>query len=707
MSNARAQRKVSVPVIDLFAGPGGLGEGFSALEHERLGFDVVLSVEKDPAAHSTLLLRSFLRQLRECRDRERYYAYVRGELTLEELFGAFPDEAAEARSRCLHLEMAPRTTPRVYAHLERALGGVETWVLVGGPPCQAYSVVGRSRLSRLDRGTFEQSEKHVLYREYLRILARYLPPVFVMENVQGLLSATYGGASTFARMISDLSSPTVAVREAVNGRTPLTRRGAEYSILSFVHPGTATEELRPEDYVIAAEKFGVPQRRHRVILLGVRSDLTVPRGLCLRPSAAPPIRQVVSDLPPLRSQLSRGEDGPDAWAAAIRRAVTELRGVGLEDPVREAMEHAARCLRASAGTGGRCAVRSAGSALPQTRLTKWILDPHMGVVANHETRRHIPEDLLRYLFASSYALVYGRSPKLHAFPGDLLPNHQNVADTVRRRYGYFNDRFRVQVADQPATTVTSHIAKDGHYFIHHDPTQCRSWTVREAARVQTARAGYRVVPINWTSDRDDYEASDFTLRAEDHGGPQKRHRVILLGICRNLHRDPLFRLESVPTAPAVMEVLDDLPPLRSQLSKEPDSPEASRDVLQSGWRDYFIRFEDRKLRSFVRDAVALWDEYKNTGGQYVKVPRRSHMSRELREWYRAEDPNGACNHESRPHRRDDLEWYLFVSAYDVAHREPPKLKVSAVELLPKQKNAIRAREPHELFDDRIRVQLVA
>jgi len=65
----------------------------------------------------------------------------------------------------------------------------------------------------LDRESFEQSEKHVLYREYLRILARYLPPVFVMENVQGLLSATHGGGSTFARMISDLSSPTAAARE--------------------------------------------------------------------------------------------------------------------------------------------------------------------------------------------------------------------------------------------------------------------------------------------------------------------------------------------------------------------------------------------------------------------------------------------------------------------------------------------------------------
>ncbi len=292
-------------MVDLFAGPGGLGEGFSA--YDRGLFEVVLSVEKDAAAHQTLQLRSFFRQLGAGRRRE-YYRYLQGELTREELFRAHPDAADIASSRCLHLELGPRTTSGVYEQIERVVRGAQEWVLVGGPPCQAYSVVGRSRLARLGRKAFEQSEKHVLYREYLRILARYKPPVFVMENVQGLLSATYAGSSTFDRMISDLSSPTVAVRESLNGRKPLARRGTDYSILSFVHPSVETGHLRPGDYVIAAEKFGIPQRRHRVILLGVRSDLRLPSGLSLRPSAGPSVRDVLADLPPLRSQLSRKVD---------------------------------------------------------------------------------------------------------------------------------------------------------------------------------------------------------------------------------------------------------------------------------------------------------------------------------------------------------------------------------------------------------------
>jgi DNA (cytosine-5)-methyltransferase 1 len=97
-------------------------------------------------------------------------------------------------------------------------------------------------------------------------------------------------------------------------------------------------------------------------------------------------------------------------------------------------------------------------------------------------------DLHRYFFASTFACVHGRSPVLEDFPTELLPVHKNVPEALRD--GTFHDRFNVQLAGHPATTITSHISKDGHYFIHYDPTQCRSLTVREAARIQTFPDNY-------------------------------------------------------------------------------------------------------------------------------------------------------------------------------------------------------------------------
>lgn len=108
-----------------------------------------------------------------------------------------------------------------------------------------------------------------------------------------------------------------------------------------------------------------------------------------------------------------------------------------------------------------------GEAMPED-LRNWFHDPKLGGVLQHETRSHMRSDLHRYMFASCFAAMRKYSPKLPLFPPRLLPMHENMdAYSVP-----FLDRFRVQLAGEPSTTVVSHIAKDGHYYIHYDPSQC-------------------------------------------------------------------------------------------------------------------------------------------------------------------------------------------------------------------------------------------
>lgn len=119
-------------------------------------------------------------------------------------------------------------------------------------------------------------------------------------------------------------------------------------------------------------------------------------------------------------------------------------------------------------------------------LRLWLHDPKLGGVLQHESRSHMPSDLHRYVFAACYAHLHDISPDLTLFPPRLLPNHANV-DAANIP---FSDRFRVQRAKLPSTTVVAHIAKDGHYYIHPDASQARSLTVREAARLQTFPDNY-------------------------------------------------------------------------------------------------------------------------------------------------------------------------------------------------------------------------
>ena len=427
--------RMTIPAIDLFAGPGGLNEGFSSFKiRKHRPFRTVGSFEMDEAACTTLRIRATFRLL-DRRGRESYYSILRS--------GSKPDQVLRALSEHPSIRHAWAASGNEIHRVElggqgddshktiRAAledNGVLTsgrWVLVGGPPCQAYSLAGRSR--RANDETFADDKKHFLYREYLSIIREFTPAVFVMENVKGLLSSTHSGTGMFQKILEDLRKPIGDVH---------------YRIYSFSNSGEP-ESLHPEDFIIRSEDYGIPQRRHRVILLGVRSDSGFPDFRRLQRHAdSVTVQDAIWGLPPLRSRVSREPDSLDKWRSIRRAAASEHRFPGLNRR------------RDDAESFGGPWVGNLPDPVGDPDLANWLEDASLGGVIQHETRRHMRSDLHRYWFAAGTARVEGSSPTLRHFPKELQPAHKNAEQENRP----FEDRFRVQVLGEPASTVVSHIA---------------------------------------------------------------------------------------------------------------------------------------------------------------------------------------------------------------------------------------------------------
>lgn len=475
---------ISYPVVDLFAGPGGLGEGFAAATGERGArrFRTALSVERDPFAHRTLLLRHFLRQFPEGEAPDDYYSFLAGRITQADLLQRHPEAAEHAGQNVLRVSLGPETHSHVRHVIETRLRRAKRWALVGGPPCQAYSLVGRSRMT--GQASFVSDERHTLYLEYLRTIVDHQPPIFVMENVKGLLSARIEGRSAISRIVADLSQPSRAIPDAP--------ADLSYRLYSLSHGDAGDGEVDPRMFIVRAEEHGLPQARHRMFIVGVRSDLKV-RPDVLKPSVAPTVQDTIGSLPPIRSGLSKQPDNAADWAVELRR-ITEvkvrahLNGAPYAPAIARALSF--RQLIEVRHPRSRLSTRYV-SRRPNHPVLQSLYDERLPVLTGHEARSHMASDLRRYLYAATFAAHAGRSPKLADFPPELLPEHANVG--LGCSGSMFSDRFRVQLADRVSTTVTSHICKDGHYFIHYDPAQCRSLTVREAARLQTFPDNYHFV----------------------------------------------------------------------------------------------------------------------------------------------------------------------------------------------------------------------
>lgn len=463
-------------VVDLFAGPGGLGEGFASAgpENER-PFEIAISVEKEKSAHRTLRLRAFIREVARktgCLPEE-YVAFHAGRC-VEPVWSEIDPEAwrlANGEARCLELG-DPTTTKILDAEIDRLkVGKHRDTILIGGPPCQAYSLVGRARSRGTEGYCPEDDPRHFLFREYIHVLDRLRPAAFVLENVKGVLSSKVGGQLIFDQIMHDIATFGGSSEQAYE----LFALNVESGLLSLARPET------PSDFIVRAENHGVPQRRHRVIVIGIRSDLaTKAEGASIAIDGSPAsVNDTIGNLPNLRSGLSKSADGAAEWKAAVFAAADQLLGL------HEDVEDMATALQETVNEIAGWHPERKRSDLPEKYATsnrsllRWLENEQLEALAQHETRGHMESDLRRYLFASIFSRVRGKCAKKADYPASLAPSHESWEKNI------FSDRFRVQLSGETATTITSHISKDGHYFIHPDPTQCRSLTVREAARLQT------------------------------------------------------------------------------------------------------------------------------------------------------------------------------------------------------------------------------
>ncbi len=172
--------------IDLFAGAGGLSEGFV-----QAGFKPIAHVEMNPFAAQTLQTRCAYYYLKETNNLSLYYDYLKKVITREELLKTIP---ADILKTVICKTMSDKTLPTIFSTIDgymekNQIKSID--VIIGGPPCQAYSLVGRAQSSHMDI-PMEDDPRNELYKLYVRFLKKYQPKLFVFENVMGISSANGG-----------------------------------------------------------------------------------------------------------------------------------------------------------------------------------------------------------------------------------------------------------------------------------------------------------------------------------------------------------------------------------------------------------------------------------------------------------------------------------------------------------------------------------
>ncbi len=364
-------------IIDLFAGAGGLSEGF-----RRNGIDIVAHVEKDINASFTLKTREGYYYCLENDKMELYMNYINGLITRDEFYSNIPEKVL---NKVIAMEISDENYNNIIHKIDTLLDGAEVSGIIGGPPCQAYSIAGRSR----DKNKMKNDPRNFLYKYYLKFIEYYNPNFFIFENVQGLLSAHHG-----------------AIFEDIQREMKALGYDIIYNLLDSCD-------------------FGVLQSRKRIIISGWKKDLNLPHPVFKKERSRYTINDLFRDLP----SLFPGETKKN-YILNNTNCLKELK------------------------------IRNDG----------WI------ALTYHTARSLNVRDSKIY---SLYGDVWNkerRHLKYNELPIELV-THKNLNS--------FLDRYKIINGDGISHTIVAHISKDGHHFIHPDIKQCRSISVREAARIQS------------------------------------------------------------------------------------------------------------------------------------------------------------------------------------------------------------------------------
>lgn len=362
--------------IDLFAGASGMSEGFI-----KADLQPIAHVEMNEEACYTIKTRAAYHYLNENKKSSIYNDYLLGKITRLELYKEVPSEILDS---VLHVEITDDSIRSIFDEIKKHQKDKQIDLIIGGPPCQAYSLLGRHQKE------IENDPRNKLYIQYGRFLKEFQPKAFVFENVPGLLSAN---------------------------------KGEHFKNLKIYF-----KKLGYEVYykTLDASDYGVLQARKRVIIVGWHKEINFgfPEIEILPKKYK--VQDALCDLPKLKS------------------------GEGDKVMKYESKEN--------------------------HYMYNFELRNGFEFVTQHISRPHNERDLAIYEFAIEKWNLENVRVKYTDLPKDLR-THKNMTS--------FLDRFKVVNGEGVSHTVVAHIAKDGHYYIHPDIKQCRSISVREAARLQS------------------------------------------------------------------------------------------------------------------------------------------------------------------------------------------------------------------------------